>query len=468
MSELATEAPAALPRGLRSLAGDSLVYGASIAALPVALIAATPVVTRELGTKGFGVVDVLSGLVALAAVVAGLGLDNAVARSWFDVADPARRLNVVRTGLAAITASSLVVAAVAFALFAAATGAHVLAAALAFAGLPLLNAQAIARLAFLLPRRRFLYLAAALVQALLGVGIAVALVLGGAGGPGYFGGIAAGAGAALAFTFVRARLAGGRGWWDPDELRRMLRFGLPLVPAAAAGWAIFAVDRTLVAGLRSFHDAGLYGIGAKVTAPLMLLASAFGVAWPPFIFGQPPERRAELRARTMTAVVGASAALLVWLVLFAPELVRLYAGDDFARGSRAVPGVALGWLMWGASLVLSTQFAVERRTVPIAVVTVGAAVANIVLNLALIPPFGFVGAAWVTAASFTLLAAAYAVWTRRLGPTPYRFGRLALVAVLAGAACAALGVDSLALRAVVAVIASAGLLGVAASDRERA
>lgn len=247
----------------------------------------------------------------------------------------------------------------------------------------------------------------------------------------------------------------------------MFAYGLPLIPAAAASWAIFAVDRTLVAALRNFDEAGLYGLGAKVTAPMMLLTSAFAVAWAPFIFGQPPARRRDLRARALTAVVAGSAALLVCIVVFAPELVDLLGGGDFAEARDAVPGVALGWMGWAAGTVLATTFAIERRTRVIGVVTSGAAIVNVGLNLVLIPEFGFEGAAWATAASFGLLALAYAVWEYRGDAAPYRFGRLAAVAGIAGAACAAAALDDVPARLVVCVAAVAALVAVAASDRER-
>jgi len=455
------------PRGLRSLAADSIVYGASIAALPAALILSTPIVARMLGTDGYGALDVLSGLVALASIGAMLGMDAAVARSWFETSDERRRSDVVRTAVTTVTVASAVIAVPAFALFALAAG-HVAAAALAFGAMPIINAQAIVRTRFLLARRRPLYLAAALLQALVGVGGAVVLVALGAGSTGYFLGLAVGAASALVFTMAAAGLTRRRGsWLDRRELPRLLAFGLPLVPAAAAVWAVFAVDRTLVAALRSFHEAGLYGVGAKVTAPMMLLASAFSIAWGPFILGQPDERRAELRGRALTAVVAGAAAFLVVLVLFAPQLVRVFGGPKFEGAERAVPGVAFGWLAWAAAAVLATEFSVRRRTWPIAVATGAAALANVVLNLILIPPFGYVAAAWVTAASFTLLVAVYIVWERRFEQTPYRFGRLVLVGLLIAGAMLALLTPSLLVRIPVALVAAAALAAVAVSDAER-
>jgi len=102
------------PRGLRSLFVDSLVYGISVAAAPLALVVATPVLARSLGPSGYGIVDLLAALLSLASIVAMVGLDSAAARTWFDEPDAARRLTSLRTALALAFAVSCVVAVLLF------------------------------------------------------------------------------------------------------------------------------------------------------------------------------------------------------------------------------------------------------------------------------------------------------------------------------------------------------------------
>ena len=52
---------------------------------------------------------------------------------------------------------------------------------------------------------------------------------------------------------------------------------------------------------------------------------------------------------------------------------------------------------------------------------------NIVLNLVLIPPYGFVGAAAALVASYLVVLVLMYVLTQRLFPVPYEWGRLALL-----------------------------------------
>jgi len=464
------------PRGLRSVLGDSAVYGVSVALPPVALLLATPFIARELDPAGFGTVDVLASIVALLTLVALLGMDSAVGRSYFDYPPgDDRQRATVRFGLAVAVAVSLgfaVLLALAGVAALAAGASRTTSAAIVAASvlIPLGGALAIARLSFLLRRERTAYAAAAGLQAVVGGGVAVGLVLAGLGPSGYFAGLAIGAAVAIGFSLGFGDLIRSPAQQlGRAEMRLLLAYGLPLVPAAAAMWAVFALDRTLIASIRDLGEAGYYAIGSKVAAPMMLAISAFAIAWGPFIFGQSQARQPELRARALTVVVAGAGVLFVPLVLLAPELVRLLGGDEFSPATRAVPGIAIGWLGFAAATVLSTHFSLSRRTRVIAVATMAAAAGNVALNLVLIPPFGFVGAAWATAASFLLLAAIYWLWERRSDPAPYRLGRLAAIAgvVAPATVVALLTSDGEAATARVAgcVLGTAVLLAVAASDR---
>jgi O-antigen/teichoic acid export membrane protein len=61
----------------------------------------------------------------------------------------------------------------------------------------------------------------------------------------------------------------------------------------------------------------------------------------------------------------------------------------------------------------------DGRTLPAAVATIGAAVANIVLNLALVPAFGITGSALATFLSYLALQALLGMFAHRVLPLPH-------------------------------------------------
>jgi O-antigen/teichoic acid export membrane protein len=466
---------------MRALLSDSVAYGIGVGMLPVGLLLITPVITRRVGPVGFGTIDLLTTVLTLASVAAVLGMDSGLARSFFDYEthDHEERRIIVRTAFVTVFALSaaLAIALAVGSLFFAEvldtknpSTATIWAIVMAFALLPFSNAVLMARQVFRLERRRGVYVTVTFLQAVVGVGGAVALILVGAGPAGYFGGLTLGALAALAVCFATSSFAGRGESVARAHLSNMLRYGLPLVPAALATWVTFAIDRTLLAGISGLFAVGYYALASKIAAPLFLALNAFAVAWMPFILAQPAHRQAELRARALTAVSSAVGIGYILVLLLAPQLIHIFGGDDFDRSLEAVPGIALGWLAWGVAFVLATEFMISRRTKVIAVGTLIAAGVNVILNLILIPSFGFVGAAWASAATFALLAAIYFVVERRSSPAPYRWVRLGLIALVLAAATATLIDTSLPLmeRLPTAVVLIAALVAIAGTDRSRA
>jgi O-antigen/teichoic acid export membrane protein len=328
-------------RGLRSLLGDSAAYGLGLAVLPAALLLATPLVARRLGPAGFGAVDLLTTILMLASVATMLGIDAGLTRSYFDDQpdSDAHRRTAMKTALISVLATSGALAlGLSLLAFAATEGLHATPSTMslativaAYALLPVSSALVIARVALRLERRRSLFATIAVVQALLGVTAAVALVALGLGPAGFFAGLGLGAVAALP-VFLRTATGKtflGAAVFDRAALGKLLAYGLPLVPAALASWAMFAVDRTLIASMRGLHEVGYYALASKLAAPLFLLLNAFAAAWIPFILGQPERRRLELRARALTAVIAASGIAFVALLLVAPWLLNLLGGPAF-------------------------------------------------------------------------------------------------------------------------------------------
>ena len=64
---------------------------------------------------------------------------------------------------------------------------------------------------------------------------------------------------------------------------------------------------------------------------------------------------------------------------------------------------------------------------------IGALVANVALNLALVPPLGIVGAGLALVGSYRVVLGLMYVFTQRLFPVPYEWGRLLRVVLIVAA-----------------------------------
>jgi O-antigen/teichoic acid export membrane protein len=212
-----------------------------------------------------------------------------------------------------------------------------------------------------------------------------------------------------------------KGRFSSPELRTMLAYGLPLVPSALSAWALALVDRIILSRLGSLSEVGEYAVANRLALLLLIGMTAFLFALSPFLlstYSEDPQQEKAARGRTLTYLTFILALVGLTLTLFAKEIFEVVA-PKFDDAYLAVGPLALGAALYGVSTLLTTGLAIVRKTVHLAALAVAAAVLNVILNFALIPPFGIVGASLATAAGYGALALSYYWLTQRLYPTPY-------------------------------------------------
>jgi O-antigen/teichoic acid export membrane protein len=111
-------------------------------------------------------------------------------------------------------------------------------------------------------------------------------------------------------------------------------------------------------------------------------------------------------------------------------LARALAAPDFFESYEAVGLITVGVTLYALYMVLVVILGRTGRTEFNLPATVGALVANVALNLLLVPSMGIVGAGLALVASYVVVVALMYVFTQRLFPVPYEWGRLAKVVLI--------------------------------------
>jgi O-antigen/teichoic acid export membrane protein len=212
----------------------------------------------------------------------------------------------------------------------------------------------------------------------------------------------------------------------------MNRFGVPLVPAALALIAVNFSDRFFLVHLASLDEVGLYEIGVRIASAMVLLLTAFRMAWPAFAYSIEDEAEAKRTyAFVLTYLVVVASWLALALGLLAPWLVRLLTTPDYYEGQRVVAPLAFGGMAYAAYIVMAIGVGRAKRTQFNWAITGVAALVNVVLNVILIPPYGMIGAAAATVAAYCVMFLAMTWYAQRVFPVPYQWRR---VLTAAGAA----------------------------------
>jgi O-antigen/teichoic acid export membrane protein len=193
-----------------------------------------------------------------------------------------------------------------------------------------------------------------------------------------------------------------------SDMGLMWRYAWPLAVGNMAMWGLRLADRYLLGIFRSRSEVGLYSAAYNISSKSIdILVAVFLLSMGPFVFnmweksGIDPTRRA-LRSTSRVFLLMCLPAVAGMSVLARP-FVALLTDTPYHEGYRIVAFVAFSSFAYGLTQIVSVGLLIAKRTSRIAVNQVLAALANLGLNLALVPRFGFVAAGATTLAGYAAL-----------------------------------------------------------------
>jgi len=433
---------------LRRLATTGAAYTAASVLSKLIAVALLPLYTRYLTPADYGAAEVMFAAVVSASIVVRFGLIEAVLRYYYKGGEePAA---VVATAFAALfwitTAAALIalpfakpIAEALLSEEAAEVASPAALGRIAIGGLWVLTMVEYLLTLFRLEERARAYFVTTIVNVLAAIGLTVVLVVGrGEGARGLLlGSYVSGAAVALALIAVNWRRLSLR--VDLPLLRRMTRFGLPTMPAELSLYALNFVDRIVIVRSLGLAEAGLYSLAVKFAQAVNVLVRGFQLAWPPLAYSIRDDGEARRAyAAIVTWFVAGCAFVVTGMWLFSRWIARILAAPQFFDSYEAIGLIATGVTLYALYMVLLVILGRTGRTELNFPATIAALVANVALNIALVPSLGIVGAGLALVASYVVVVGLMYVFTQRLFPVPYEWTRLARV-VLTAAALVLLG-----------------------------
>ena len=188
------------------------------------------------------------------------------------------------------------------------------------------------------------------------------------------------------------------GNYRKDYLSHAVKYGVPLIPHALSGMAIMYSDKLIVTHYLGLDTNGVYSVGFLVGQSIGLLQNSFNQAWLPWVFQKLRSGKEEDKLRmvkiTYLYIVGILVAVVVlWLMM---PLVFSLLGKEFRSGMELVLWIGLGFAFNGMYKMVSVYLFYLEKTKAIAMMSLGVAIVNIVLNFMWIPEYGVQGAALAT------------------------------------------------------------------------
>ena len=424
---------------IRVLVKSSGIYAIASMASPLISLVLMPFLTHTLSHSEYGALAVLNTVIALVAGITQLSLGNAFFRAYScDYESQRDRLKVVSTVVILLSLISIPI--IITAMMTAPWLANLLFKSSSYSSAVVLAALIVLMQNLTVPglswlrveNRAAIY--SALVIANLLVYLSAALIFVGIFHMGITGALLAmGGGYAvvvictLPVVLIRARLH-----FRVDIARNLLSFGLPLVSNFVSVWILQLSDRYLLSHFGSLSQTASYAVAYSLGGVLsVVILAPFTLAWPSAMFAIAKRDDAPRIYQLVFRWYGIVLLFATFALSLASTIVfDLFFPPAYHSAAPVIPIVALSIMFYAVYNIFTTGISIKRKTWFAVVFTTVAAFINVGFNIALIPLYGSMGAAWSTLLAYTILTVIAYIVNQRMYPIPYEIGTFVFALVI--------------------------------------
>ena len=222
----------------------------------------------------------------------------------------------------------------------------------------------------------------------------------------------------------------GKKFLDNGFWRHAVLFNLPLVPHYLSMVVLNSSDRIMIDTMVGADEAGIYSLAYSVSQIMTLFNTALLQAIEPWLYKKIRDKHVDEIATVAFPAFTLIATLNILLIIFAPEIISIFAPPAYYDAIWIVPPVAMSVYF----SFLYTFFAVfefyYEKSQYVAIATVSGAALNIVLNYIFIKLFGYCAAGYTTLVCYVLFAVFHYYFMRKIcnkeldGASPYSTRKL--------------------------------------------
>ena len=209
---------------------------------------------------------------------------------------------------------------------------------------------------------------------------------------------------AIITFFFWKELTGFRWVFDKILFRKMLSYSWPILLLGITGILNQTADKILFPivspGAEGHVQLGIYGAAAKIAMIMAMITQAFRYAYEPFVFGSAKEKGSrDTYAKAMKYFIIFT--LLAYLVVVGfLDVLKYIIGRDYWEGLKVVPVVMAAEIMMGVYFNLSFWYKLIDKTIYGAWFSGVGCVVLVLINVLLIPKYGYMACAWAGVAGY--------------------------------------------------------------------
>ena len=208
------------------------------------------------------------------------------------------------------------------------------------------------------------------------------------------------------FLFIKQE-KNGKTFYDWSIWKYALKYNIVLIPHYLSQTVLSGADRIMIEKMVSYDKAGIYTLAYSLSLLMLIFNSSVEQAINPWIFKQIKNNNIlNIKSIVYPAII-AVAVLNLLLMIFAPEIVLIFAPIEYFEAIWIIPPVSMSvFFMFLYDMFSNIEFYYEK-TKFMSVATVLGAILNIILNYIFIKQFGYYAAGYTTLFCYICYAVAH-------------------------------------------------------------
>lgn len=196
----------------------------------------------------------------------------------------------------------------------------------------------------------------------------------------------------------------GKQFYNAEFWKHALRFNLPLIPHYLSMTVLNSTDRIMIDSICGSSEAGIYNLAYSLSQVMTIFNIAFMQTIEPWLYKKIKNGQVREISTVAYPSFGCIATVNLLLMIFAPEILTVFAPDSYSAAKWVIPPIAMSVFF----SFLYTFFAVfefyYENTKYIMIASSVGAIINILLNLIFINQFGSIAAGYTTLFCYVLFA----------------------------------------------------------------
>lgn len=206
----------------------------------------------------------------------------------------------------------------------------------------------------------------------------------------------------------------GKNFFSAKYWKYALLFNIPLLPHYLSQVILSTSDRIMISRLSSESEAGIYSLACSVSMIMTIFNSSLMSAISPWYYQRIKLKILGELKSVAYITMGVVAGVNLVLIAFAPEVIYIFAPEEYHDAIWIIPPVAMSvYFMFCYDLFAKFQFYYEK-TKYIAGASIIGAIINIVLNYIYIPIFGYYAAGYTTLFCYIIYTIAHYIFMRKV------------------------------------------------------